>query len=43
MNIRILHGKTAQVSKNLAIIDLKVILLDYQNNYIGRSSWLPEC
>jgi len=28
----------AKVSKNLADTDLKIILLDYQNNYVGRSS-----
>jgi len=33
----------AEVSINLALkkTDLKVILLD-QNNYVGRSSWLPN-
>jgi len=32
----------AKVSKNLAT-DLKIILLDYQNNYIGCLSWLLKC
>jgi len=32
-----------KVSKNLALdTDLKIILLDYQNNYIGRANWLLE-
>jgi len=28
--------------KNL-ITDLKITLLNHQNNYIGRSSWSLEC
>jgi len=28
----------AKVSKNLADTDLKIILLDYQNDHVGRSS-----
>jgi len=42
---RHIHGKNnfAEVSKNFARIDLKIILLDCQNNYVGRSNWLPEC
>jgi len=37
---RHIHGKNnfAEVSKNFARIDLKIILLDCQNNYVGRSN-----
>jgi len=39
-------GRTVflEVYKNLARdTDLKIILLDYQNNYVGRSSWYLKC
>jgi len=29
--------------KILLDTDLKIILLDDQNNYVGRSSWLLDC
>jgi len=33
----------AEVSKNLQLdIDLKIILINYQNNYVGHSNWLLE-
>jgi len=33
-----------EVSKNLArYADVKIIVLDCQNNYVERSSWLLEC
>jgi len=38
-----LHEKNdfTEVLKNWAIgTDLKIILLDYQNNYVKRSNWL---
>jgi len=32
------------VLKNLGrYTDLKIILLHYENNYVGRSNWLLEC
>jgi len=45
-NVRdVLHGKNgfAEVSKNLARYGSEVNLLDYQNNYVGYSSWLLKC
>jgi len=38
-----IQGKNcfAEVSENL-VTDLKIILLNYQNNYVKRSNWLRE-
>ena len=38
------HGKNSfnKVSKNLAIIYLKIILFG-PNNYVGHSNWLLDC
>lgn len=34
----------AEVSQNLAVdTDLKILLLNHQNSYAGRSKWLLEC
>jgi len=41
-----LHIKRTSLLKYLKIeldTNLKIILLERQNNYVGRSSWLLEC
>jgi len=38
-----LHGKNGFADPKIKLdADLKIIL-DHQNNYVGRSSWLLEC
>jgi len=34
----------AEVSKNLDVTDTdQKIILEHQNDYVGRSKWLPKC
>jgi len=40
-----IHKKNnfAKISKNLVNTDVKIILLNHQNNYVRRSNWLLKC